>query len=111
MHLEPEQEALLARMIEGGREVARSEREWLLMSYGRGSFFQGPGVTGREDGVEGDVRILERAGLIEPIRFSKRDGNPTYVLTPEAHEHYRATRKNAPFERQEAELRRFLDSD
>ena len=109
MRLEPEQEDLLARMVEGAREVPRSEREWLLMSYAGGALFEGPGI-GREDGLEGDVRMLERAGLISAIRFSRRDGNPTFVLTPEALEHYAATRESEPVARQESELRRFLDS-
>src|SRR4051812_24389047 len=107
MQLEPEQEELLARMVEGSREVPRTEREWLMLSYSHGSLFEGPGI-GRGEIPEGDVRMLERAGLIEPIRYSPRDGNPTYVLTPEGLEHYAASRESEPVARQESELRRFL---
>ena len=86
------------------------------MSFGQGSFLQGPGIGdrpggGREDIPQGDLAMLERAGLIQAIRYSQRDGNPTYVLTPEAHEHYLTAQSNDPEARQEADLRRFLDSD
>lgn len=95
-------------MIQGAREVPRSEREWLLMRYGGGSFFEGPGI-GRKDVPEGDVAMLERAGFIQAIRFSPRDGNPTYVLTPEARDHYAQMQGGEPAARQESELRRFLE--
>jgi hypothetical protein len=110
MELEPEQEELLARMVEGAREVPREEREWLLMSYGGGSFLEGPGI-GRADVPEGDVFMLERAGYIHPVRYSRRDSNPTFVLTPEGLAHYGETRGREPGARQEAELRRFLDTE
>ena len=55
--------------------------------------------------------MLEDAGLIRAIRFSQNQGNPTFILTPEAFEHYAATREKEPAVRQESELRRFLDSD
>jgi hypothetical protein len=111
MRLESEQEDLLARMVEGTRDVPRSERKWLLMRYSRGAFFSGPGIDGREDVPEGDVLMLERVGLIYPIAYSRRDSNPTFVLTPEALAHYADTRDNEPAVREESELRRFLDSE
>jgi hypothetical protein len=110
MELEREQQELLARMVEGGRDVPRSERKWLLMSYGRGALLQGPGI-GSEDVPEGDLLMLEREGLIYAISYSKRDSNPTFVLTPEGLEYYAKTRGREPAARQESELRRFLDSE
>lgn len=80
------------------------------MRYGGGAFFEGPGI-GREDVPEGDVLMLEREGLIYAIAYSKRDANPTFVLTPEAIEYYAETREREPVPRQETELRRFLDSE
>lgn len=80
------------------------------MRYGGGAFFEGPGI-GREDVPEGDVRMLEREGLIHAIAYSKRDRNPTFVLTPEAHDYYASTQEREPAARQESELRRFLDSE
>lgn len=108
MRLEREQEELLARMVEGAREVPRPEREWLLVSFNQGAFLQGPGI-GREDVAEGDVQMLERAGLIYAVRYSQQQGNPTYALTPEGLEYYAETRESEPAARQESELRRFLD--
>src|SRR5687767_9016414 len=109
MGLEREQEELLARMVEGARSVPRSERKWLLMRYGGGALFSGPGI-GREDVPEGDVLMLEREGFLFPVDYSPRDGNPTFVLTPEGLEHYAETRGDEPVARQESELRHFLDS-
>jgi len=108
--LEPEQQRLLAQMVEGARGVARQEQEWVMIRYGRGVFLEGPGI-GREEVVEGDVRMLEREALIEAIRFSRRQGNPTYVLTPQGRSYYTALQGNDPGSRQDAELRRFLDSE
>lgn len=110
MRLEKEQQELLSQMVEGAREVPRSDREWLLMRYGGGAFFQGPGI-GREDVPEGDVLMLEREGLIYAIAYSKRDANPTFVLTSEGLDYYAKTREREPAARQESELRRFLDSE
>jgi hypothetical protein len=111
MQFEPEQEDLLARMVEGARDVPRSERKWLLMRYGGGAVFSGPGVDGREDVPEGDVLMLEREGFIYAISYSRRDHNPTFVLTPEALAHYADARDNEPAAREESELRRFLNSE
>lgn len=110
MSLETEQEELLARMVEGGRDVPRSERKWVLMKYSHGALFSGPGI-GRVDVPAGDVLMLEREGLIHPIAYSRRDGNPTFVLTPEGLAHYAEMRESEPAARQESEVRRFLDSE
>lgn len=110
MGLDREQRELLARMVEGARDLPRSEREWLLMKYGGGAFLEGPGI-GREDIAEGDVLMLEREGLIYAIAYSSRDANPTFVLTPEGLEYYAKTQQAEPAARQESELRQFLDSD
>jgi hypothetical protein len=110
MDLEPEQDELLARMVEGARSVPRADREWLLMSYGGGSFLQGPGI-GRADVPDGDVYMLERAGYIHAVRYSPRDSNPTFVITPEGRDRYAKTRGREPVARQEGELRRFLDGE
>ena len=110
MPLEREQEELFARMVEGARDVPRTDREWLLVSVGRGAFLQGPGI-GREMVAPGDVQMLEREGLIHAISYSPRDGNPTYVLTPEAPDYYAEMQGAEPVVRQESELRRFLDSE
>jgi len=80
MGLEKEQQELLARMVEGARDVPRSDRQWLLMRYGGGAFFEGPGV-GREDVPEDDVLMLEREGFLYAVDYSPRDGNPTVVLS------------------------------
>lgn len=66
---------------------------------------------GREEVPEGDLLMLEREGLIFAIAYSKRDANPTFVVTPEGIEYYAKTREREPAARQEAELRRFLDSE
>lgn len=110
MRLEKEQEELLAEMVEGGRGVPRAEREWLFVSFGQGAFLQGPGI-GREDVPAGDLQMLEREGLIHVISYSPRDGNPTYVITPEGHNFYRQSLDKDPTARQETELRHFLNSD
>ena len=91
MQLEPEQEELLARMVEGGRDVSRADREWILVSYDGGSFLEGPGI-GRTDVPDGDVYMLERAGYIHAVRYSPRDSNPTFVITPEGLDYYAKTR-------------------
>ena len=111
MSLESEQEELLARMVEGTRDVPRSKRKWLLMKYSRGAVFSGPGIVGREEVPEGDVLMLQREGFIHAIAYSRRDGHPTFVLTPEGLAHYAETRESEPAARQESELRRFLDSE
>ena len=108
--LEREQEDLLAQLVEGGRDVPRGEREWVFINYGQGSFLQGPGI-GREDVPQGDITMLEREGFILAVRYSPRDGNPTYVITPEGLEHYAEVKGRDPIARQEAEVHRFLDSE
>ncbi len=90
--------------------MPRGEREWVFISFGQGSFLQGPGI-GREDVPQGDIAMLEREGFIVAIRYSPRDGNPTYVVTPEGLEHYATMKGRDPGARQEAEVNRFLDSD
>lgn len=108
--LEKEQEDLLIELVEGGRDAPRGEREWTFISFGQGSFLQGPGI-GREDVPHGDITMLEREGFILPVRYSQRDGNPTYVLTPEGLEHYAELKGRDPAERQGVEVRRFLESE
>jgi hypothetical protein len=108
--LEKEQEELLAQMVDGARDLPRSDREWILMGHSGGALLMGPGI-GREEVPKGDVSMLEREGLISAISYSKRDGNPTYVLTPEGLDYFVEMQGSEPVARQESELRRFLDSE
>lgn len=97
-------------MVEAGRDLPREQREWVMIRYGRGAFLDGP-VIGRVDVAEGDLAMLERAGLIYATRYSARDNNPTYVVTPEGREHFYAMQDSDPMARQEDELKRFLESE
>ena len=98
-------------MVEGARDVPRGDQEWLFVNLDQGAILMGPGIGSEEEVLAVDVQRLERAGLIEPIRYSQNQGNPAYVLTPEAREYYASMRDSEPIAGQEAELRRFLDAD
>lgn len=105
--LDPEQEELLADLVESARDVPREEQEWILLSFQGGSLVQGP--SGRGNIVAADLEALAHAGA---VRARGRKGN-IYVLTPEGRAHYATMkqRQGEPMARQEDETRRLLDSE
>jgi hypothetical protein len=87
--LEPEQDELLASMVEEAREVPRAKRTWSLMRASQGAILRGPG--GDREVLESDMSVLESAGLL------KVTGRSTsmfqYILAPAALTRYATRRK------------------
>jgi hypothetical protein len=103
--LEPEQEQLLAELVESERDVPRDQREWWVASMAGGDILIGP--WGQREVPLPDVYELEYAGLLRRLP----NGDNNFVISPQGRSHYAERRHHdgAPAERVEVELRRFLD--
>lgn len=82
--LEPEQEELLASMIEAERDVPRADRTWHLSLNDGADILQGPG--GPRHVLARDILAFDDVGLARitggPYEYGGRD----FILTPAAHE-------------------------
>jgi hypothetical protein len=63
MTLEPEQEELLATMVEAARSVPRHEQKFFLAEVDQGEFLLGANL--QEPVLDRDIRALLRAGLLQ----------------------------------------------
>lgn len=63
MMLEPEQEALLAEMVQAARSVPRHEQKFFVAEVDQGAFLIGADL--QQPVLDRDIRALLRAGLIE----------------------------------------------
>jgi hypothetical protein len=109
--LDPEQEALLAEMVQAARAVPRHDQKFFLTQYDGGVILVGAGlqceVLGR------DVRALVRAGLVDDVINDPMIGSSDLFVTSEGYSYYAAMRQKEgePPARVEAEIRRLLDAD
>jgi len=105
--LEPEQEELLASMVEEAREVPRARRTWTLIRAFQGAILDGP--SGQREVLETDMAALESAGVIKVT--SRTTSAFHYVLTPAAVRRYATRRKvdSGPEVRMEQDVRRLID--
>jgi hypothetical protein len=112
--LDPEQEQLLADLVEASRSVPRSElQDFLLIRLGHGDMIHGPvGRSLESTQLYNDVVLLADAGLVRISRHGSGSDFSFFVI-PEGFEHYRQTKQRAgeAAEQVEQELNRSLDSD
>jgi hypothetical protein len=103
--LEPEQEQLLAEMVEAERGVPRDQREWWVASMAAGDLLIGP--WGQREIIHSDLYELEVNGLVRRLPT----GDANYVVSPQGRAHYAEARQQTsdPTERVEGEVRRLLD--
>ena len=110
--LMPEQEELLARMVEAARSLPVDQREkFMLLETNGGDFLIHHGLPGRQvQVVAEDVQTLNSAGLLA-VAYGSR-GTPNYNVTPLGHRYYEhlKTRGAAPAEQVEREVRGLIES-
>ncbi len=109
--LQPEQEQLLVELIEAARSLPRPEQQWHL-----GGEEDAPdamtGPWGERRVLVSDVRALVEQGLLETVHANYVYGDD-YVIAAAGHQYYAAlkSRSSEPVERQQSELRSFIESD
>lgn len=111
MELEPEQEQLLADMVEAARKVPRHEQRWHYGGEHIGDdVMAGPWGTRRV--LESDVAALYEAGLLDARQRNYVYGDDC-VISPKGYRRYAAVkeRDGQPLDRTENETRRRLASD
>ncbi len=112
MHLEPEQEELLATLIEATRKVPRGDRYFITISaLGMGDMIQGSGLDGRILAPATDVEFLSHAGL---VHIKKRQpGTIEFVITPEGFSFYERYKQRSaePVEQVEDDVQAYFDSE
>lgn len=108
--LDPEQEEILAQMVEAQRSVPRQERShFILDEMMQGSHLVHPAI--RIDVFKGDLDALEMAGLIYIATIGGR-GSLNYEVSPQGYEYYGEMKKRhtEPANQVEEEVRRYLDA-
>jgi hypothetical protein len=108
--LEPDQEQLLTELVEASREVPRHEQQWHLGGEDAPDVLRGP--WGERQVLVSDVLALADLELLDAVTLNYVYGND-YVISPRGHAYYAAMKRREaqPLERQEAELRRFVNGD
>lgn len=109
--LEPEQEALLADMVEAARSVPRHEQKFFVAEYDGGEVLGGAGL--QREILGRDLRALIQAGLVEESIRDMLIGSSDLHITSEGYAHHAAMRQREgePAERIEGELRHLLDAE
>lgn len=108
----PEQEQLLAQMVEASRGIPRDQRQkFLLINTMAGSYLIHPGLPARPKVIAEDVETLAHVGLLA-VSYGSR-GTPNYFVTPAGYQHYETAKRlrGGPVQQMEAEVRSFLDAD
>lgn len=112
--LEPEQEQLLATLVEASRRVAdRGERVFSMFLPDGPALIGGGGLPPDEPlkAEDDDLPVLERAGLVRVL--SRGSGLIRFRVTPEGENYYATTKTRAdePIREVEDDLRSYLDSE
>jgi hypothetical protein len=111
--LRPEQEDLLATLVEADRNLPRDQREQFIYFPGAGdAALAHGGLPGREVSVYlGDLDILSNAGLLNETWTPS--GARLFDITPTGFAVYEAIkqRSGAPVLQLEEEMRHYLDAD
>ena len=109
--LEPEQEALLAEMVEAARSVPRHEQKFFVAEYDGGEVLVGAGL--QREILGRDIRSLVRAGLVEETVRDMLIGSCDLHITSDGYAHHAAMRQREgePADRIEGEVRRLLDAE
>jgi len=106
--LEPEQEQLLATLV----EAARSQPDRSLRWFGTVAYLGGPeqvySPAGQFPAAHSDMETLHRAGLLA-VGLAGRD--PRYTITPEGFGHYEEWKRRSgePVEAVEEDVMRYID--
>jgi hypothetical protein len=109
--MEPEQEQLLADMVEAARKVPRHEQQWHLGGeYLASNELAGP--WGTRPVLTADVDALREAGLLEDRHLNYLYGDD-YIISAKGYKYYAAMkeRDGQPLDRTENETRRLLASE
>jgi len=104
--LDPEQEELLAALVEAARNVPRNQRQ--KFEFFRASVLH-PGLAGGAlEAYAGNLEILAHNGLLA-LSYGSR-GSPLYDVTPEGFEYYRQMKEQSgqPLKRVENTVRDYL---
>jgi hypothetical protein len=111
MRLEPEQEELIVALVEAGRRnVARSEREFMITRLDHADLIMGPPGNYPNTHVD-DVRALETAGLVRVTDVGSR-GSLTFYVTQDGFDWYENVKRSEddPVRQVEEDLRSYLAS-
>jgi hypothetical protein len=110
--LEPEQEALLARLVEADRNIPRDQREPFTYFHDHsGDQIQHPGLPGGSvDIFDGDLHALQETGLLRVVRQGR--GTWAFHVSPQGRAFYEEmkTRAHAPMQQVEQEIMSYLDA-
>jgi hypothetical protein len=112
VYLEPEQQELLAWMVEVHRELPREKRDaFLLLGTSGGDLLLHPDIRERPWVNRSDLDTLAERGLLRRGVASK--GSPRYDITPEGRRYYEELQRHRgqPVEVIEGTVQRFLDGD
>lgn len=110
--LEPEQEELLAKLVEAGRNVPREQRQFFVVAYlGTGEVIEGVSLSEPIPATSYDVGFLIRQGLLYATNYGR--GSITFVVTPEGNAFYERYKQHAgaPAIQLEEDVRQYFDSD
>jgi hypothetical protein len=112
LYLEPEQEQLLADMVEAERKVPRaSRRPFIFADSSEGGHLLHEGFRRQESVYRGDLMTLAERRLLR-LDFGGR-GTPNFDVTPEGRAYYEYMKRRAgePAAQVTAEVRSYLDTD
>jgi hypothetical protein len=112
MELEPEQEDLLATLVEATRRVPRTERYFLTISaLGTGDMIQGAGLEGSILAPASDIECLAGVGLLQIT--SRQAGSIGFVIAPAGFSFFEAYKRRSaePAEQVEEDVRAYFDSE
>jgi hypothetical protein len=110
--LEPEQEELLATLVEATRKVERRDRYFITISaLGMGDMIQGPGLDGRILAPSTDVEFLSHAGLVHIKQV--QSGTIEFVIAPAGFSFYEEYKQRSaePVEQVEDDVQAYFDSE
>lgn len=113
IRLDPEQEELLAQMVEAQRSLPRKQRRHFILSEMLDSTDLVHPAPGRIELTKSDMDALEMQGLVYLAAIGGH-GSPNYDITPEGYAYYEAlrTRRGRPLLEVEEEVtRRFIEGE
>jgi hypothetical protein len=110
LHLEEEQEGVLALMLDAERDVPRERRApFLLVRTSTGAVLVHDGFAENREVAAGDVLSLAEAGLLRLEVGSRGAANYEVTNQGRAYHAWMKERDGEPLERVEAEVRHLLD--
>lgn len=113
VRLDPEQQELLAQMVEAQRSLPRKQRQHFILSETFDSTDLVHPAPGRIELTKSDMDALEMQGLVYLAAIGGR-GSPNYDITPQGYAYYEnlRTRNRQPLAEVEEEIsRRYMDDE